>query len=254
MAGNKKRKRYIRFSKTEYRPGDTVPVSAIYECSECDEVAAFKKGEILTRCENCHAEEEQTWYRTNEFIHFVSKNLNTEFARMETFGLWLSDKIAESAGTITFVAFHALWFWFWVHVNTGHTLFGLSGFDPYPFGLLTMIVSLEAIFLSTFILISQNRQGMKSELRAELDYQTNLKTEKDVAEVLSILHDLREQGKLLEKKTDEVLQEANIVLEKPIEEEKREEEKPKRAKRSRRRRSTSDVIIEKAGIDVVKGE
>ncbi len=258
MAERKRRKRYIRLSQVERRPGDSVPVSAIYECSECEEIAAFKKGEIFTPCENCHSDGEQVWYRTNEFVHFVSKNLNTEFERVQGFGLWLSDKIAESAGTITFVLVHALWFWFWIYANTGHSLLGLSNFDPYPYGLLTMIVSLEAIFLATFILISQNRQGAKSELRAELDYQTNLKTEKDVAEVLAILHELREQGKLLEKKTDEVLQEANIVLEKPIEEpipeEKPTKQKSKRQRRPRRRRSKSADIIEDAGIDVVNGE
>jgi uncharacterized membrane protein len=243
MAAKKRRKRYVKFSTTEYRVGQNVPTSAIYECSECEELTAFKKGESFTLCDNCK-EVGQSWYRTNEFIHFVSKNLNTEFDRVETFGHWVSDKIAEFSGTLAFVLFHLLWFGLWIYAYTGGTVFGHAGFDPYPFGLLTMIVSLEAIILSTFILMSQNRQSQKSELRAELDYRTNLNTEKNVAEVLAILHELREQGKLLEKKTDEVLEDANIRFETPI------EEPP--AERPKRRRTKSQRIIRDAGIDVVK--
>jgi uncharacterized membrane protein len=257
----KKRKRIITMLKSEYKIGDTVPASAIYECSECEEIAAFKKGEVFPPCERGH--EEQDWYRTNQFVHFVSKNLNTEFDKIETVSLRLADFIAEWAGTVGFVFFHILWFGLWMYVNTGNSLWGVSGFDPYPFGLLTMIVSLEAIFLSTFILISQNRQSAKSELRAELDYQTNLKTEKDVAEVLSILHQLREEGRVLDRRTDEVLQDVSQMLKKPKRSEKgaRNKGASKKGVRSRgrsarlsrsRREQKADAIIEDAGIDVVQ--
>jgi len=238
----KRHRRFIRFTKTEYVAGQIVPVSAIYECSECENITAFKKGEQFTLCEHCQ-EQEKSWYRTNEFVHFVSKNLNTEFERIEGISLKTADKIAELSGTVSFVLFHILWFGFWIYANTGHSLFGISGFDPYPFGLLTMIVSLEAIILSTFILISQNRQAQKSELRAELDYQTNLNTEKDVVEILSILREIREE-KRLSSKTDEVLEEANIRVT-PV---KRPRAKPARKK------SRSRKIIEQAGIDVVNND
>jgi uncharacterized membrane protein len=130
----------------------------------------------------------------------VSKNLNTEFEKLETFSLKMADFIAEVSGTMGFVWFHAFWFGAWIALNTGLPKLGVVQWDPYPFGLLTMIVSLEAIILSTFILISQNRAAQKSELRAELDYQTNLKIEKDVAEILSMLEELREDGRLPAKK------------------------------------------------------
>ncbi len=69
-----------------------------------------------------------------------------------------------------------MWFFIWVALNVG--LFGEAArFDPFPFGLLTMIVSLEAIFLSTFVMVSQNRQAARSDLRAELDFETNLRAE-----------------------------------------------------------------------------
>jgi uncharacterized membrane protein len=54
-------------------------------------------------------------------------------------------------------------------------------FDPYPFGFLTMIVSLEAIFLSIFVLVSQNRQAAKDRLRADADYEVNLKAELEIS-------------------------------------------------------------------------
>ena len=83
----------------------------------------------------------------------------------------IADTIAALSGNVFFVVIHLLWFGFWIYANTGHTVFGLSNFDPFPYGLLTMIVSLEAIFLSTFILISQNRQGAHDRSRDEIDFE-----------------------------------------------------------------------------------
>lgn len=207
----KRKKPIIRLVKTEYKNGDTVPISAIYECSDCWNITAFREGEKFLPCEECNAsddDDDQHWFRTNQFLHFVTKNLNTEFDKLETFSLQLADKIAEMAGNIWFALAHIVWFLLWIYINDGHSLFGIAVFDPYPYGLLTMWVSLEAIFLSLFILISQNRQSQKSELRAELDYQVNLKTEKDVAEVLSILREMREEVQDIEDDTSELLGES----------------------------------------------
>jgi uncharacterized membrane protein len=97
-----------------------------------------------------------------------------------------------------FVYFHALWFGLWIALNSSH--FGPQFvFDPFPYGLLTMIVSLEAIFLATFIMISQNVQSKRSELRAELDYQTNLSAEKGVAEILALLKEIKEHEEEFEE-------------------------------------------------------
>ena len=68
-----------------------------------------------------------------------------------------------------------MWFGGWIIVNTFDV--GIEHFDPYPFGLLTMIVSLEAIFLSIFVLISQNRQAEKDRVRSNIDYEVNVKAE-----------------------------------------------------------------------------
>jgi uncharacterized membrane protein len=88
----------------------------------------------------------------------------------------LADGITRFAGSMTFVYIHVAWFAVWMLVNVG--AFGRSWtFDGFPFGLLTMVVSLEAIFLATFVMISQNRQSARADIRAELDYETNLRAE-----------------------------------------------------------------------------
>jgi uncharacterized membrane protein len=88
----------------------------------------------------------------------------------------IADSITAFAGTMQFVYLHAAWFVVWIVLNEG--LLGRSAvFDPFPFGLLTMIVSLEAIFLSTFVMISQNRQAARENARADIDFETNLRSE-----------------------------------------------------------------------------
>ena len=88
----------------------------------------------------------------------------------------IADAITAFSGTMTFVYLHALWFTVWIVCNEG--VFGDSAvWDPYPFGLLTMIVSLEAIFLSTFVMVSQNRQAARENVRADLDFETNVRSE-----------------------------------------------------------------------------
>jgi uncharacterized membrane protein len=98
------------------------------------------------------------------------------FARMRSTQDRVADAITAFAGTMLFVYIHALWFAVWIALNEG--LLGRAGiFDPYPYGLLTMIVSLEAIFLSTFVMVSQNRQATRENVRADLDFETNLRSE-----------------------------------------------------------------------------
>jgi uncharacterized membrane protein len=97
-------------------------------------------------------------------------------ARMRTSQDRLVDAITAFAGSLRFVYFHAAWFGLWIAVNLG--AFGQAAiFDKYPFGLLTMIVSLEAIFLSTFVMVSQNRQAARENVRADLDFENNIRSE-----------------------------------------------------------------------------
>jgi CRP/FNR family cyclic AMP-dependent transcriptional regulator len=116
----------------------------------------------------------------------VSRNLNEEVEVRATVVQRVADWLAWFSGSILFLFLHALWFGVWIALNVGIIhIPGLSGFDPFPFGLLTMIVSLEAIFLSTFVLISQNRQVEKDKVRADIEYDVNIKAEMEVAH----LHD-----------------------------------------------------------------
>ncbi|MEV7387421.1 DUF1003 domain-containing protein [Streptomyces sp. NPDC091215] len=98
------------------------------------------------------------------------------FARMRTSQDRFADATTAFAGTMGFVYVHTVWFAVWIALNLG--LFGPAAvFDPYPFGLLTMIVSLEAIFLSTFVMVSQNRQAARENIRADLVFETNVRAE-----------------------------------------------------------------------------
>jgi uncharacterized membrane protein len=90
----------------------------------------------------------------------------------------IADFIAEFSGSMPFLIGNTLWFGCWLLFNA---LPGLPHFDPFPYGLLTMIVSLEAIFLSIFVLLSQNRQAAKDRVRADIEYEVNVKAELEVA-------------------------------------------------------------------------
>lgn len=100
----------------------------------------------------------------------------------------IADAITTFSGSMAFVYIHTIWFGLWILLNVGLIhIPHVSEFDPFPFGLLTLIVSLEAIFLSTFVLISQNRLAQASERRAELDLQVNLLAEQKATKVLEML-------------------------------------------------------------------
>ena len=96
----------------------------------------------------------------------------------------VAESIARFCGSMTFVWVHVLWFGGWILVNL---LPGIRHIDPFPFTFLTLVVSLEAIFLSTFILISQNHDTRISEKRNHLDLQINLLSEQENTTMLMML-------------------------------------------------------------------
>jgi CRP/FNR family transcriptional regulator, cyclic AMP receptor protein len=108
----------------------------------------------------------------------VSRNVNEEVAEQLTIVQKVSDWLAWFSGSVQFLVLHIAWFIVWVSLNTWMPT---DHFDPFPFGLLTMIVSLEAIFLSCFVLISQNRQVEKDRVRGDIEYDVNIKAELEVA-------------------------------------------------------------------------
>lgn len=102
-----------------------------------------------------------------------------------------ADALTAFSGRMVFVYIHIVWFVAWFVLNTG--MFGLKPFDPFPYGLLTLIVSLEGIFLSTFLLISQNRMAEVSERRADLDLHINLLAEHELTRALQLLDAIGEK-------------------------------------------------------------
>lgn len=107
----------------------------------------------------------------------------------------LADAIIKESGTLNFVFIHLLFFCEWIIINLG--IFPvLPIFDPFPFGLLTMIVSLEAIFLAIFVLVSQNRQSYVATLRDELHMQINLIAEEEITKTLGLVSEIHDHLKI----------------------------------------------------------
>ena len=118
-------------------------------------------------------------------------HLRTQAARERGLSGRIADAITTFSGRMIFAYVHIVWFGIWILVNTGR--FGIRPFDPFPYGLLTMVVSLEAIFLSTFVLISQNRMGEETEQRADLDLHIGLLTEHELTRVLQMLDAIQDK-------------------------------------------------------------
>ncbi len=115
---------------------------------------------------------------TTRLRQMATRNANAEAESKVTVLERITDAIAEFSGSLSFLVLHGLWFGLWIAVNS---IPGLPAFDPFPFGLLTMCVSLEAIFLSVIVLLSQNRQSAKDRIRADVDYEVNLKSELEIS-------------------------------------------------------------------------
>ncbi len=127
-------------------------------------------------------------------------------------GELISNAIARFVGKMRFAVYHLVWFAAWVLVNSG-VIPGIPGFDPFPYTLLTTLVSLEAIFLSIFLLINQNVMSRQADHRAHLDLQVNLLAEQEATQMLRMMArvcrkldveigDLYRELAGLEKKTD----------------------------------------------------
>lgn len=112
--------------------------------------------------------------------HTASRNVNEQIGDRHSTLHKVIDAIAEFAGSIPFLMIHVVLFTLWLTVNSVR-IPGVPQFDPYPFGFLTLSVSLEAIFLSVFVLLSQNRQAAKDRVRSDIEYDVNLKAELEIA-------------------------------------------------------------------------
>ena len=119
-----------------------------------------------------------------------------------------ADAITAFSGSMMFLYLHIVWFGLWILLNLGW-IPAIRAFDPYPFGLLTMIVSLEAIFLSTFVMITQNRQAAMNEEQEALDLQIDLLAEYEITRMLRLVDKIAEKLEIedaLDAEIDELCQ------------------------------------------------
>ncbi len=119
--------------------------------------------------------------RSDEVIRrTVSRNVNDVAAEQETLLTRVADAVPSFTGSIASLAFHAVFLGGWIAINLSF-IRSLKAFDPYPFEFLSVIVSLEAIFLTLFVLTSQNRQRARDRIRSDIEFESSINTETKIA-------------------------------------------------------------------------
>jgi uncharacterized membrane protein len=126
---------------------------------------------------------------SRQAIHSMKVKADAKRTRSEKLADWMTSHF----GSIGFLTLNVGWFVLWLLVNGG-LVPAFKPFDPFPFSLLTMIVSLEAIILSVFVMISQNRAAKIDELREEVDLQVDIITEAEMTKLLVMMKLLLEKN------------------------------------------------------------
>jgi uncharacterized membrane protein len=122
----------------------------------------------------------------------ISRDINVEFEKKLTLGQRLADRVAAFGGSWTFIIIFAAILLSWVLLNTLILARYSASFDPYPYILLNLFLSMLAAVQAPVILMSQNRQGVKDRLDAAHDYEVNLKAELEILSLHEKLDELRE--------------------------------------------------------------
>lgn len=140
---------------------------------------------------------------TQENVRMVAE-IEEKYLQQRSPGERTGDAVAQFSGSTTFFVLNVVWYLAWVLANTGKIPL-LRPFDPYPFTFLTLMVSLEAIFLAIFVLASQNRMARVADQRAHLDLQINLLAEQENTKMLNLLQTMANRmGLKAETKDDEI--------------------------------------------------
>ncbi|HLD92092.1 MAG TPA: DUF1003 domain-containing protein [Patescibacteria group bacterium] len=150
----------------------------------------------------------------------VVQSFEAKELKKRSWSVRLADDLTSTFGSIAFSSLNVVVFIIWILINTGKVS-GVSAFDPFPFPLMTTIVSLEAIILTLIVLMSQNRQSFISSLREEIDMQVNIASEKEITKILQILTKIADkQGiKLDDKELAEMLKGIEVsYIERKLEE------------------------------------
>jgi uncharacterized membrane protein len=144
--------------------------------------------------------------RNIETIAALEREALHDRSRLDRF----TDAVTAAAGSPLFIVAHAIWFAAWIALN----VIGAHRFDPYPFGLLMLAVSLEAIFLSAAVLMTQNRMQRQADKRAHLDLQVNLLAEQELTTMLKMLTGISQRlGVKIEERdgsVDQLIKETDI--------------------------------------------
>ena len=141
----------------------------------------------------------------------VQKNIETimalerDAARSRSTAENIADKVTSFAGSTPFIVLHIIWFGGWILLNE-RIIPGMAPFDPFPFSFLTLVVSLEAIFLTLLVLMSQNRMTKEADKRAHLDLQINMLDEQETTMILRVVQKIANHLGLKEE-TDESMKE-----------------------------------------------
>lgn len=130
--------------------------------------------------------------------------LEQEEIETRSSGERVSDVFTRFMGSMTFVVFHVIWLGIWFAWNLG--AFGLEPFDPFPFGILTLIVSTEGVILAIFVLISQNRMSRLANQRAHLNLQISLLAEQETTKILQRLRTIADHLEIRETELDEEIE------------------------------------------------
>lgn len=147
--------------------------------------------------ENHESENSKIQSKTERRRQFF-KSFEAKSLKSRSFLTQVSDDLTALFSSPVFLVLHAVWFFIWITINTGWYP-QVPIFDPYPFGFLTMVVSLEAIFLSIFILVSQNRSSVVDTIREEVHLRVNLIAEQEITKILEVLAEMRREMGIKER-------------------------------------------------------
>ncbi len=144
------------------------------------------------------------------------ENLNEHFHANLHFERNWTDEFADfltlQFGTVSFLILNAIFFIVWFSVNTGWL--HMKAFDPFPFNFLTMTVSLEAIFLSIIVLISQNKQSKIADIRQQIDFEINVRSEEEITKIIQVIDELRKAEGIKRRDPELERMKENIDIEK----------------------------------------
>jgi uncharacterized membrane protein len=176
------------FRQTDVRQDRTIPGNETMNQKEVE----LSEKLFRTKYEQLGKQEQHVAHHLAERTH-IARNVSQDLSGQMTFGQKLADKVAAFGGSWTFISLFAIVLVVWVFLNSFVLLKFNESFDPYPYILLNLFLSMLAAIQAPIILMSQNRQAYKDRLSAEHDYEVNLKAELEIITLHEKIDLLREK-------------------------------------------------------------